>query len=110
MARGTQYVSGPGRMLAMLSHTTNFSGTQNLIRFAPRPASPDLNDSFEIMGAPMCFARNEEIYGENEPADYVYKLVSGTVRTSKILDDGRRQIGEFYMPGDIFGLEMGDKH
>ena len=58
----------------------------------------------------MSFARNAEIYGENEPAEYLYKLVSGTVRTSKILNDGRRQIGEFYMPGDIFGLEMGDEH
>jgi CRP/FNR family transcriptional regulator, nitrogen fixation regulation protein len=32
------------------------------------------------------------------------------VRTYKILDDGRRQIGAFYLPGDIFGLQFGDKH
>jgi len=63
-----------------------------------------------MMGAPMCFARNSEIYGENEPAEFLYKLVSGAVRTSKILNDGRRQIGEFYLPGDIFGLEVGTEH
>jgi CRP-like cAMP-binding protein len=62
------------------------------------------------MGAPMGFARNGEIYGEGEPADYVYKVVSGAVRTYKVLDDGRRQIGDFYLPGDIFGLETGDDH
>jgi CRP/FNR family nitrogen fixation transcriptional regulator len=97
----------------MLSHTTNFSGTQSLgrsVRIAPPVASHDLTDALEMMGAPMSFARNAEIYGENEPAEYLYKLVSGTVRTSKILNDGRRQIGEFYMPGDIFGLEMGKDH
>jgi CRP/FNR family nitrogen fixation transcriptional regulator len=97
----------------MLSHTTNFSGSHNLgrgIQFAPPPASHSLNDTLDIMGAPMSFTRNAEIYGENEPAEYLYKLISGTVRTSKILNDGRRQIGEFYMPGDIFGLEMGDEH
>ena len=97
----------------MLSHTTNFSGTQNLgrsVRIAPPAASHALTDSLDMMGAPMSFARNAEIYGENEPAEYLYKLVSGTVRTSKILNDGRRQIGEFYLPGDIFGLEMGDEH
>jgi CRP/FNR family transcriptional regulator, nitrogen fixation regulation protein len=97
----------------MLSHTTNFSGTPNVgrgMRFAPPPVAHDLNDTLDIMGAPMSFARNAEIYGENEPAEYLYKLISGTVRTSKILNDGRRQIGEFYMPGDIFGLEMGDEH
>ena len=57
----------------------------------------------------MSFARNAEIYGENEPAEYLYKLVSGSVRTSKILNDGRRQIGG-YLPGDTFGLEVGSEH
>lgn len=66
--------------------------------------------SIELMGAPMSFTRNAEIYGENEPADYVYKVVSGTVRTYKVLADGRRQIGAFYFPSDIFGLESGDEH
>ena len=97
----------------MLSHTTNFSSTQGLgrtVRVAPAAASHELTDALEMMGAPMSFVRNAEIYGENEPAEYLYKLVSGTVRTSKILNDGRRQIGEFYMAGDIFGLEMGNDH
>ena len=58
----------------------------------------------------MPFARNSEIYGENEPADYLYKVVSGTVRTYKVLVDGRRQIGGFHMAGDILGLETGEEH
>ena len=66
--------------------------------------------SIEMMGAAMPFPRNSEIYGEGEPADYLYKVVTGTVRTYKILADGRRQIGSFYLPGDIFGLEVGDEH
>jgi CRP-like cAMP-binding protein len=63
-----------------------------------------------MMGAPMSFNRNAEIYGENEPAEYVYKVISGTVRTYKVLADGRRQIGSFYLVDDIFGLESGDDH
>ena len=58
----------------------------------------------------MSFARNEEIYGEGEPAEYLYKVISGAVRTHKILVDGRRQIGAFYLPGDVFGLESGQEH
>jgi CRP/FNR family transcriptional regulator, nitrogen fixation regulation protein len=79
---------------------------------APRPLSSslDLVGQMDIMGAPMSFSRNTEIYGENEPADYLYKVVSGSVRTYKIFDDGRRQIGGFYFPGDMFGLEHGDAH
>ncbi len=71
-----------------------------------RPAG----SSIELMGATMPFARNAEIYGENEPADYLYKVISGAVRTYKVLADGRRQIGAFYLPGDVFGLETGDEH
>ena len=79
-------------------------------RAVPAPVSHPLLGSIEMMGAPMSFGRNAEIYGEGEPADYLYKVVSGAVRTSKILADGRRQIGAFYVPGDIFGLEAGDEH
>jgi len=70
----------------------------------------DRSGAFELMGAPMMFKRNAEIYGESEPSEYLYKVVSGTVRTYKVLADGRRQIGAFYMPGDVFGLESGEEH
>jgi CRP-like cAMP-binding protein len=63
-----------------------------------------------MMGAAMPYARNAEIYGENEPADYLYKVVTGAVRTYKVLADGRRQIGAFYLPGDVFGLETAPEH
>jgi CRP/FNR family nitrogen fixation transcriptional regulator len=74
------------------------------------PASHQFVSSIEMIGAPMNFTRNAEIYGEDEPADYLYKVLSGAVRTSKILADGRRQVGAFYLPGDIFGLEVGNSH
>ena len=64
----------------------------------------------ELVGTPTSFARNAEIYGEKEPADYIYRVVSGAVRTYKILIDGRRQITAFYLPGDTFGLEAGQDH
>ncbi len=76
-----------------------------------RPVGPDaLFGSIELMGARMSFARNGEIYGEEEPADYLYQVVSGAVRICKLLDDGRRQITAFHLPGEIFGLEVGDQH
>ena len=67
-------------------------------------------NSLMLMGVKLPYARNKEIYGQDELAEYVYKIVSGSVRTYKLLDDGRRQIGAFYLPGDIFGLESGAKH
>jgi CRP-like cAMP-binding protein len=82
-------------------------------RPAPAPArtgTQSLVGTIEMMGAAMSFGRNEEIYGEGEPADYIYQVVSGTVRTCKLLTDGRRQIAAFHMAGDMFGLELGDEH
>lgn len=64
----------------------------------------------EMMGTPMRFARNSEIYGEDEPAEYLYRVISGAVRTYRMLDDGRRQISAFYLPGDMFGVEAGEVH
>jgi len=94
------------------------SATQDVISTPPittpkgKPvvSAHPLSGPIEMTGAPNTYARNAEIYGENEPAEYLYKVLSGTVRTSKILADGRRQIGAFYLPGDIFGLESGELH
>ena len=94
--------------------TSRSSSRQQAAHIAARPVPPaslrPANSSIELMGAAMPFSRNAEIYGENEPAEYLYKVVSGTVRTYKVLNDGRRQIGAFYVAGDMFGLEIGDVH
>ena len=56
------------------------------------------------------YKKGTEVYGEKEPADYVYQVKSGAVRSYKLLSDGRRQIGAFHLAGDIFGLENGSEH
>jgi CRP/FNR family nitrogen fixation transcriptional regulator len=64
----------------------------------------------ELNGVPMSFGRGAEIFGEGEIAENVYRVVGGSVRTYRVLTDGRRQIDSFYLPGDIFGLEAGTEH
>ena len=56
------------------------------------------------------YRRGAEIFGEQEPAEYIYQVIDGAVRTHKLLADGRRQIGAFHLPGDMFGLVNGDFH
>jgi CRP/FNR family nitrogen fixation transcriptional regulator len=85
-------------------------GARRVARKAMDCAREPLEQSMRLMGAAMSYSRNTEIFGDNEPADYLYKVVSGAVRTYKIMSDGRRQIGGFYLPGDIFGLEFTDDH
>jgi CRP/FNR family transcriptional regulator, nitrogen fixation regulation protein len=76
----------------------------------PSVSADSLDQSMSLMGATLTYTRNTEIFGENEPAEYLYKVVSGSVRSYKILRDGRRQVGGFYLPGDIFGLEFANDH
>ncbi len=77
----------------------------------PTGLKPDsLSQSMDLLGATMVYPRNSEIFGEGEPAEYLYKVISGRVRTYKVLRDGRRQVGAFYLPGDVFGLEFADEH
>jgi CRP/FNR family transcriptional regulator, nitrogen fixation regulation protein len=56
------------------------------------------------------YKKGTEIYGENEPVNYIYKVVRGAVRGCKLLSDGRRQIGAFYLPNDLFGTQNGRVH
>jgi CRP/FNR family nitrogen fixation transcriptional regulator len=56
------------------------------------------------------YKRGTEIFGENEPAEYVYQVKEGAVRSYKLLSDGRRQIAAFHLVGDIFGLVNGETH
>jgi CRP/FNR family nitrogen fixation transcriptional regulator len=56
------------------------------------------------------YKKGVEIYGEKEPAEYVYQVTSGVVCTYKLLSDGRRQIGAFHLIGDVFGFENNGLH
>jgi CRP/FNR family transcriptional regulator, nitrogen fixation regulation protein len=64
----------------------------------------------KVSSSEFRYNRGTEIFGETEPADYIYQVIEGAVRSHKLLSDGRRQIGAFHLAGDIFGLENGDFH
>ena len=66
-----------------------------------------LTDAFDRLGTRLSFDRGEEIYAQDDEADLLFRLTSGVVRTSRLTSDGHRQVGDFYYPGDVFGLEPG---
>src|SRR6202162_4711658 len=99
--------------MAMLTQSLNTFITRT--KAAPRPsANPDqfwaLTGHAGLVASEFAYRKDEEIYGEDEPAEYVYQIIRGAVRTYKLLSDGRRQIGTFHLPGDVFGLESGNNH
>jgi CRP/FNR family transcriptional regulator, nitrogen fixation regulation protein len=97
----------------MLTQSLNTSITGTKV--APPPlVNPDqfcaLTGHAGLVASEFSYRKDEEIYGEDEPAEYVYQIIRGAVRTYKLLSDGRRQIGTFHLPGDVFGLESGNNH
>lgn len=85
------------------------SARESHIAPGPRPHA-EAQDLMAQMGVRMTFAKDEEIYGQDEDADLIYRVISGAVRTSRVLSDGRRQIGGFYDADDLFGIEAGSTH
>jgi CRP/FNR family nitrogen fixation transcriptional regulator len=63
-----------------------------------------LGSSSQCIGVIRSYPRKSQIIREDDPADHVYEVVSGTVCTCKMIRESR-QIAGFYFAGDIFGLE-----
>ena len=73
-----------------------------------RTSDGRVSPSVTTLAVTRSFAKDQEIYAEGDPATAYFKVVSGVVRTCKILSDGRRQIDAFHVAGEIFGIERGD--
>lgn len=96
-----------------------YSVLNNITTSTHRPVSRELHSSTQlsvlsghagVVTSDYTYRSNEEIFGEGETVEYVYEVISGAVRSYKLLSDGRRQIGAFHLPGDVFGLENGSNH
>ncbi|SDS53325.1 helix-turn-helix domain-containing protein [Bradyrhizobium canariense] len=97
--------------------TQTISATTTKVAPACHAQTPPFADQFSVIArcsgvvaTEFSYKKEEEIYGEDEPAEYVYQVIRGAVRTYKLLSDGRRQIGAFHLPGDVFGLDPDSTH
>jgi CRP/FNR family nitrogen fixation transcriptional regulator len=97
-------------MLTQSLNTSIGSNKASPVPFAKLDQFCGLTGHAGLVASEFSYRKDEEIYGEDEPAEYVYQVIQGAVRTYKLLSDGRRQIGAFLLPGDVFGLESGTSH
>jgi CRP-like cAMP-binding protein len=56
------------------------------------------------IGTLLDCAANDVIYTIHQPADFWYRVVDGAVREITPLANGRRDIVDFLLPGDVFGF------
>jgi CRP/FNR family nitrogen fixation transcriptional regulator len=81
-------------------------------RATPSDAAPPQGglDLLEQFGSRRLVRRGQEFYAAGDPAQFCYRIVSGCVRTVGLDEDGRRQVAEFLLPGDLFGFDSLDTH
>ena len=75
----------------------------------PAPRLPAL-DPLEQLAVTVTLRKDAEIYGQGDDARYCYRILSGCIRSVKLMEDGRRQVNEFLLPGDWFGFEALAEH
>jgi CRP-like cAMP-binding protein len=73
-----------------------------------QPAAPDALDLLEQFGSAVSVQRDREIHPQGDQANSCYRIVRGCVRVVKLMEDGRRQISEFLMAGDLLGFDALD--
>lgn len=94
-----------------LANTYQDRGAQRFVPINPAAGEPaPLRGLGGLAAKEVSYDRDEEIYGEGEPGEYLYCVRRGAVRTFKLLRDGRRQIDAFHLPGEYFGLSASETH
>jgi len=63
-----------------------------------------------LQGVERSYGAGGTIYAQGEPADFIYQVVAGVVRTITLRSDGRRTVHSFLLSGEIFGLEREKLH
>jgi CRP/FNR family transcriptional regulator, nitrogen fixation regulation protein len=59
----------------------------------------------ESLGTLRTYDADETVYCQDQAADHWYLLVDGAARKCTQIYDGRRQIIDFLLPGDLFGFD-----
>jgi CRP/FNR family nitrogen fixation transcriptional regulator len=79
-------------------------------RVIPGGKAADPLDLLAGSGMTISLPRERELHAQGDRAAFCYRVVSGCVRTVKLMEDGRRQIGGFLLAGDCLGFDALDTH
>ncbi len=56
------------------------------------------------------FKAGETLYVEGDQAPYCYQIIDGVAKEYNTLEDGRRQVADFYAVGELFGISEINEH
>lgn len=90
---------------AASSTATGASQYRNLLTHQPHPLK-----SLDRLAVIIRHRRSQEICSQGRPAEHWYCVMSGAARRCVIRLDGRRQIVDLLLPGDVFGFTASDEY
>lgn len=68
------------------------------------PVIATFEEALDSTAQVMNINSGDGLFFEGDDADYIYEVLEGVVRSSKVLMDGRRQVLNFCYAGEIIGL------
>ncbi len=66
---------------------------------------PDVTAFNSIVQRARPLHKGEFVYRDEQPFTAVYAVRSGAFKAYKVSEDGEEQIAQFYLPGEIFGMD-----
>lgn len=90
-----------------------FTQTARRIARSLAPEDQHGSGSESLSGAPaptLTLRENQQLFLEGDRAERYYQVLRGLVRTVRLLSDGRRQVMDFFGPGEIFALSSDTHH
>ena len=67
-------------------------------------------EELEALSQHLSLGKGQSLFGQDEPANSVFNVIEGSLRLSRLLPDGRRQVMGFALPGDFLGLALQERH
>ena len=90
---------------AAFSTASCASQNRNLLTHQPHPLK-----RLDRLAVMTPHHRGQEICGQGRPAEHWYCVISGAARRCVIRLDGRRQIVDLLLPGDVFGFTTDEEY
>jgi CRP-like cAMP-binding protein len=73
-------------------------------RLGNEPQIGESLSALDRIGRAVSLSRGETLFYEGDAALNCFKVISGALRSCRVLTDGRRHIAEFFLPGDFVAL------
>jgi CRP/FNR family transcriptional regulator, nitrogen fixation regulation protein len=84
---------------------------RELLTHQPHPLNqPHPLKSLDQLAVIIPCHRGQKICGKGGPADHWYSVIAGAARRCVIRLDGRRQIVDLLLPGDVFGFSASEEY